>query len=114
MQHFLFEQLRHDPNITEATYNEFLRVSSLSMGLYTIPVGGVDPQEPHTEDEVYLVMGGKGWITVGEVELPVGNGSIVFVPALVEHRFHTVQEALSIVVFFAPAEYSLAGLEHEQ
>ena len=35
-------------------YLEFLRVSSMSAGLYVLPAGGVDPQKPHMEDEMYL------------------------------------------------------------
>ncbi len=43
---------------------------------------------------------------MGNVEIPVETGSIVYVPALVEHRFHSVEETLAVLVFFAPAEYT--------
>jgi len=33
---------------------------------------------------------------------------VVFVQANIEHRFHTITEDLTILVFFAPAEYSQA------
>ena len=36
-----------------APYLEFLRVPSLSAGLYVLPAGGVDRQRPHAEDEIY-------------------------------------------------------------
>ncbi len=36
-------------------------------------------------------------------ERPVGR-TIIFVKAGVEHRFHTITENLSLLVFFAPAE----------
>ena len=36
-------------------YLEFLRAPSMSAGIYTLPAGGVDRQQPHTEDEVYYV-----------------------------------------------------------
>ena len=39
-------------------YLEFLRSPALSVGLYVLPAGGVDSQEPHTEDEVYYVLRG--------------------------------------------------------
>ncbi len=87
-------------------YYEFLRVSSMSMGLYVLPANGVDPQQPHTEDEVYYVVGGQAMIRVGDEDRPVQAGSIVYVEAGVEHRFHTITEDLSILVFFAPAEGS--------
>ena len=87
-------------------YLEFLRVPSMSLGLYALPAGGRDPQGPHTEDEVYYVIRGRGQVRVGDEDRPVGPGSTVFVAATVEHRFHTITEDLLILVFFAPAEYT--------
>ncbi len=89
-------------------YHEFLRVPSMSMGVYRLPAGGVDPQSPHTEDEVYYVVSGKALIQVGDKDRSVGAGSIVYVAAHVPHRFHTIEEDLTVLVFFAPAEYSQA------
>lgn len=88
-------------------YLEFLRVPTLSMGIYTLPAGATDPQQPHSEDEVYFVTGGSGMIFVGGEDRPVTAGSIVYVAASVEHRFHTITEDLNVIVFFAPAEYTL-------
>lgn len=87
-------------------YLEFLRRPALSMGVYHLPAGGVDPQSPHTEDEVYYVVSGRARLRVGSETRSVGPGSIVFVAANVEHRFHAIEEDLSVLVFFAPAEYS--------
>jgi quercetin dioxygenase-like cupin family protein len=36
----------------------------------------------------------------------VQAGSIVYVAKNVEHRFHSIEEELTVLVFFAPAEYS--------
>jgi mannose-6-phosphate isomerase-like protein (cupin superfamily) len=91
---------------SERAYLEFLRVPALSMGLYVLPAGGVDPQQPHQEDEVYYVINGRGMITVGDEDRPVEPGSIVFVGAGVEHRFHSISQELKLMVFFAPAESS--------
>jgi mannose-6-phosphate isomerase-like protein (cupin superfamily) len=85
-------------------YHEFLRVPTLSMGLYILAAGGVDPQQPHAEDEVYYILRGRGRIRVGEEDRAVESGSVIFVAAGVEHRFHTITEELQILVFFAPAE----------
>jgi mannose-6-phosphate isomerase-like protein (cupin superfamily) len=76
------------------------------MGLYVLPEGGTDPQKPHEEDEVYMVVSGQASITVGDEVSPVKSGSLVYVPAHVPHRFHSIKEELKVVVFFAPAEYS--------
>ena len=53
-------------------YLEFLRVPALSVGLYTLEVGAVDGQSPHTEDEIYVVMTGRARITVGDEVRDVG------------------------------------------
>jgi mannose-6-phosphate isomerase-like protein (cupin superfamily) len=92
----------------EGPYLEFLRRPSLSAGIYVIPAGGIDRQQPHSEDEVYCVLQGRGAITVADEEQQVGPGSVIFVAAGVEHRFHDVVETLNILVVFAPAEYSQA------
>jgi mannose-6-phosphate isomerase-like protein (cupin superfamily) len=90
-------------------YLEFLRQPDLSLGLYVLPAGGVDPQLPHTEDEVYYVLSGKAMIRVGDEDREVKAGSIVYVAKNLEHRFHSIEAELRVLVFFAPAEYSNAG-----
>jgi mannose-6-phosphate isomerase-like protein (cupin superfamily) len=87
-------------------YLEFLKVPDLSMGLYVLPAGGTDPQSPHTEDEVYYVISGRAQILVAEENRDVQAGSIVYVAKNVAHRFHSIEEELRVLVFFAPAEYS--------
>lgn len=85
---------------------EFLRVPDLSMGLYVLPAGGVDPQQPHTEDEIYYVLSGRGQIRVAAEDRAIETGTIVYVGANIEHRFHSIEEELRLLVFFAPAEGS--------
>jgi mannose-6-phosphate isomerase-like protein (cupin superfamily) len=87
-------------------YHEFLSVPDLSGGLYVLEAGATDPQSPHTEDELYVVMEGRGRVVVGEEEQAVGPGSVVFVGAHVPHRFVDITERLVLVVVFGPAEYS--------
>lgn len=94
---------------SQQPYLEFLRVPALSLGVYVLPAGGVDLQKPHGEDEVYYVASGRAAVTVGGEERVVGPGSLVFVAAGVEHRFHTIAEELVLLVFFAPAEHSRAN-----
>ncbi len=106
MDAFVLTALLEEHAQSGKAYLEFLRRPSLSMGVYRLPAGGVDPQSPHGEDEVYYVVSGKARIRVGDEDRPVDAGSIVFVAARVLHRFHTVEEDLTILVFFAPAEYS--------
>ncbi|MGH2408343.1 MAG: cupin domain-containing protein, partial [Candidatus Limnocylindrales bacterium] len=83
-------------------YHEFLRVPAMSAGFYRLPTGDVDPQSAHAEHEVYVVMSGRAWITVGDEERAVGPGLVIYVAATVPHRFHDISEDLEVIVLFAP------------
>jgi len=85
-------------------YFEFVRVQDLSAGLYVLEAGAVDPQDPHSEDELYVVMRGHCRFRAGAEEQEVGPGAVLFVPAQVEHRFLEIRERLEALVFFGPAE----------
>jgi quercetin dioxygenase-like cupin family protein len=85
-------------------YREFLRVPSMSAGLYVLAAGQTDPQRPHHQDEMYYVVRGKAKFRAGDQEQAVSAGSVLFVAAEVEHRFFDITEELAVVVFFAPAE----------
>jgi mannose-6-phosphate isomerase-like protein (cupin superfamily) len=93
----------------DGLYLEFLRQPSLSAGLYVLPARHRDPQTPHTEDEVYVVLRGRGQIALDGQDHPVMPGSIVYVPARIEHRFHSIVEQLQVLVLFAPAEGTRSG-----
>lgn len=88
---------------------EHLRSDHLSVGTYSIPTGGIDDQEPHTEDEIYYVVSGEAQFTAGGPTVAVRAGSTLFVPANEVHRFHDVTADLAVLVVFAPAEGTLAG-----
>lgn len=83
-------------------YVDFLASEKLSVGLAVWPVGAIDRQQPHQEDEVYYVISGSGVITVAGERRPVKAGSLVFVAAGVEHHFHDIEEDLRVLVFWAP------------
>jgi mannose-6-phosphate isomerase-like protein (cupin superfamily) len=104
MDAFTIRDLLVEREQANKLFYEFLRVPALSVGLYVLPAGGIDPQQPHTEDEVYYVVSGRGMFRNGDEEYAVGAGSVLYVPALREHRFHSIEEDLVIIVFFAPAE----------
>lgn len=85
-------------------YREFLRVPTMSAGLYVLPVGSIDPQNPHHQDELYYVIRGRACFRAGDEDCEVSAGSLLFVAAEVEHRFYNILEELAVLVFFAPAE----------
>lgn len=83
-------------------YVEHLRVPAMSVGTYCIPAGGVDDQAPHREDEIYLVLSGRGAFEAGGERVDVAAGSTLFVPAGEAHRFVDIAENLTVLVVFAP------------
>ncbi len=91
-------------------YHEFFRVPDLSAGIYTLEASATDLQSPHTEDELYYIVAGRGLISVGDETRPVVPGSVVFVAAGVPHRFHDIAVRLEILVMFGPAEGDRATL----
>lgn len=106
MEQFTLADVRRLRSQKDKPYHEFLRVPAMSAGVYELGVGDEDKQQPHTEDELYYIVSGKATLLVGADNVPVEAGSMVYVPAHVVHRFHTITEALTVIVFFAPAEYT--------
>ena len=83
-------------------FDHFFAAERLSLTVVRWVAGTVDDQTPHAEDEVYYVVRGRGRVTVAGESSAVGPGSIVYVPAMVEHRFEDIAEDLEVLVFWAP------------
>jgi mannose-6-phosphate isomerase-like protein (cupin superfamily) len=94
------------PGTVGAHWAEQLHVADLSVGTYSIPRGGADGQDPHAEDEIYVITGGRAAIDAGGERAVVGPGSVIYVPAFEVHRFTDITEDLAALVVFAPAEGS--------
>ena len=109
MHAFELSELLDEQTKQDGLWREFLRVPALSMGIYSLVAGAADPQNPHTEDEVYYVVSGRAQLSVGGEDQAVGAGSIVYVAKNVTHFFHSIEEDLTTLVFFAPAENSTAA-----
>jgi mannose-6-phosphate isomerase-like protein (cupin superfamily) len=77
----------------------------LEVGVYVLVAPEPDRQQPHEDDEVYVVLEGNGVLQVEGEEVPVGEGTAVFVEAGADHRF-SAYEHLSVLVIFErkPAE----------
>ncbi len=101
---FEIEQLERQRQQAGKSYLEFLRVTSMSAGVYTLPAGATDLQKPHREDEMYYVVRGRARMKAGSDDHSVSAGSVIFVAAEIEHRFYDIAEELVVLVFFAPAE----------
>src|SRR3989304_3214805 len=104
MQIFQLAGLGEKLPAPRASYREFLRIPSMSCGVYSLPAGSYDPQVPHNEDEIYYATSGEGRVRVGSEDQPVRPGTIVFVPKGEEHNFHSITEDLVLLMLFSPAE----------
>ncbi|MDX3237880.1 cupin domain-containing protein [Streptomyces sp. ME03-5709C] len=104
MKVFRLDDLEAERAANDGAYLSFLRERHMSAGLYALRAGELDPQKPHAQDEVYLVVSGRALITVGEETTHVARGSVVYVPAGAPHRFHHVTEDLKVLVVFSPPE----------
>ena len=109
MEAWELDQLDAERTASGRLYHEFISVPDLSGGLYVLEAGATDPQSPHTEDELYVVMSGRAKVLVGGEVRPIREGSVIFVGAGVEHRFHHIEERLVLLVMFGPAESSRQG-----
>ena len=91
-------------------YLEFFTADTgtISLGLYVLPAGDTDPQQPHTEDEIYYVVSGAGRLQVGDEDTDVKSGTVIFVETGATHRFHSITETLTLLVAFAPPRRSRA------
>jgi mannose-6-phosphate isomerase-like protein (cupin superfamily) len=101
-QAFELEELQADRS---RSYAEFLRRPGLSVGIYHLPVGGKDPQPPHSADEIYVVLAGHATLEVEGERLDVARGRVVSVDVGADHRFVDVTEDLQVLVVFAPPDH---------
>jgi mannose-6-phosphate isomerase-like protein (cupin superfamily) len=71
----------------------------LELGVYVLVAPEPDQQQPHADDEVYVVLEGRGTLEVAGEQVELREGHAVFVPAGAEHRF-SGYEQLSVLVIF--------------
>jgi mannose-6-phosphate isomerase-like protein (cupin superfamily) len=84
-----------------------LEHGTLSVEIYA--PGGTDPQKPHTRDEVYAVISGRGEFVLESERRPFGPGDVLFVPARAVHRFEKFSDDFATWVFFYGPEGGEAG-----
>ena len=73
--------------------------AGLELCVYVLVAPEPDRQQPHEDDEVYIVLEGSGVLEVENEQIPVKEGSAVFVEAGADHRF-SAYEHLSVLVIF--------------
>jgi mannose-6-phosphate isomerase-like protein (cupin superfamily) len=97
---FEIEQVRRRLEAGNGGYEVVHSSPGLEIGVYVLVAPEPDKQQPHADDEVYVVLDGTGVLNVEGEAIPVSVGRALFVPAGAEHQF-TAYEGLSVLVIFA-------------
>lgn len=101
MEHWqgtVFEGLTRLPAEMGERFVELFRKERVSIELY-VP-RGTDPQQPHDQDEIYVVFAGEGSFVAGKSRRPFGPGDALFVPAGMVHKFEDFTDDLVVWVIF--------------
>lgn len=86
---------------SDGSFHVFLDVNTMSAELFQLPAGGVDRQTPHDLDELYYVISGQASFTAETDTRTVTGGETIYVHAHVPHRFHDIEQDLSVLVVFS-------------
>lgn len=72
-----------------------------TMRLLVYAPRGKDDQQPHKQDEVYIVVSGKGTFVCGDKKVEFAPNDVLFVPAGVKHHFENfTDDFVTWVVFY--------------
>ncbi len=97
----LRQALARMPGPERDHYDVLLTHGTLEVGFYAPQ--GIDPQTPHTRDEVYVIVKGTGWFQNGPDRVAFAPGDVLFVPATREHRFTEFSvDFAAWVLFYGP------------
>jgi hypothetical protein len=85
----------------DGLYGILLEHGTLELGYYR--PRGKDDQEPHDQDEIYIVHTGSGTFQLGQERIAFAPGDALFVPAGAAHRFvEFTGDFGAWVVFYGP------------
>lgn len=67
---------------------DFLNTKNLEAGIIKLRKDQKDTQMSHPLDELYYIVRGEGYIRIGGKSQSVNQGTIIFVPAQIDHNFY--------------------------
>ena len=97
---FQLPELLEKADPGRVSFREFLRTPSLSCSVYHVPAGSQEMESAHEEDELYLVLEGKGRLRVQDAEHSIEKGTLMYVRATSGHTFFDIEEDLTVLAFF--------------
>jgi len=100
-RHTVKNALRITAESERHIYGVLMEHGTLELGFYKPE--GADPQEPHDQDEIYIIQSGSGFFVHGDKRQPFEPGEALFVPAGDIHRFEQFSDDFAAwVVFYGP------------
>ena len=96
------EALAHLPTADAKRFTLVFEHGTLALELYA--PRGHDPQKPHTRDELYVVVAGRGTFVCDSERKAFETGDALFAPAGAVHRFEDFSDDLAVWVMFYGAE----------
>jgi len=88
-------------DLDDSGFLNFFELEHLQAGIMRLRPGEQDTQEPHSSDEVYLVLEGDGFIEIGKKAHSLKKDLFIFVPAQVKHKFYGNTKEILVVYFFS-------------
>jgi len=88
-------------DLDNSEFLSFFELEHLQVGILRLRPGEIDTQEPHSTDEVYLVLEGDGLIEIGNKSYDLNKDLFIYVPAQVKHRFHGNKQEILALYFFS-------------
>lgn len=86
----------------DGLYCVLLEHGSMELGHYKPDT--IDEQNPHEQDEIYIVQSGTGTFLRDDESIPFEPGDALFVAAGIAHRFVDFSDDFSAwVIFYGPA-----------
>ena len=85
---------------SDSYFYTFINKDTLAAGVLRLEPGEEDTQEPHESDEIYFVVKGDGFLTIGDKDYPVSEGLSYFVAKKIPHKFHGNTRELIVFYFF--------------
>ena len=85
---------------SDTYFHTFINKENLAAGILRLEPGESDTQEPHESDEVYYVVKGDGFLSIGKQDYPVSEGMAYYVAKKILHKFHGNKKELVVMYFF--------------
>ena len=99
VDHYI-EKIKH----TNSYFHTFINKETLAVGVLILSPGEKDTQEPHANDEVYLVLEGNGFLKINNRSYPVSKNKLYFVAKNTPHFFYGNSKNLVVLYFFGGSD----------